>query len=453
MSLDNNYEQNVYKELSRYLREKEFKKFIKLIKIFEERNFYYDPFKIENRFEILSDLLRDSIKIVSERYETSALGDFIEILRFFNIHHLLERALSEEDQVLVRQVKNDKIFLANLMDLFGKITNPFIFYVIKEIPQQVHDFFIENSKYSFNDLDSFIYFVKNVFLNQYTIYGLSIRYLGKLNKFLKEVRKELRRIEFDNKIKNTEFIEIDIKYKFSDIYINNGEPQQRIITKKHLIYPQNVLKYINENLGKNEYYEYKFNSLSMVLLGGIGPQGHGFTYSTPRGEVIEICSDTKENEAIIIKYKLFLKEQFICRLDKELSKIGIQIRNEIISILNRLISPNEIIGYKKKDYILYQVKTFLLKFEKIEDIDIDDLYNHISEAISTILRPIRMVDQFKARMGLVLKDKLKSEDIAKLTSLRNKSHYDVLRERLFFQHIIDLFYDVYQKNKEKKETT
>jgi hypothetical protein len=187
----------------------------------------------------------------------------------------------------------------------------------------------------------------------------------------------------------------------------------------------------------------------MVLLGGIGPQGHGFTYSTPKGEVIEICSDIKENEAIIIKYKFFLKEQFINRLDKSLIDIDSQIRVQIISFLKNLITPKQFVGYKKMDYILSQIKAFLLSIKELDNIDLEELLNRISDATSIILRPIRMVDQFKARMELVSKDKLKSEDIAKLTSLRNKSHYDVLRERLFFQYITDRFYEIYQKNKRK----
>jgi hypothetical protein len=447
MSLDNSYEQKVYEELSRYLREKDFKKFVELKNKIEEKDFSYNPYKIESRFEILSNLLMDTITNVSKGYDTSALGIFIEILRFFNDQHLLERKLREEDQKIIRQVKKDKIFLANLIDLFGKITNSFIFYIIKDIPQQFHDFFINTQYIDFPDLDSFIYYVKNVFFNQYTIYGLSIHNLGTFKKFLKEFQQELKRIEFHDKIKDTEFIELDIKYKIYDFYNSYGDPQKRIITKKHLIYPKNVLKYMKEHLGQKVNFEYKFHSLSMVLLGGIGPQGHGFTYSTPRGEVIEICSDTKENEAIIIKYKLFLKEQFISRLEKELNNINAKIREKIISVLNRLITPNEIIGYKKRNHILSQIKTYLLNFKTLEDTNIDDLFNQISEAIYIIIRPIRMVDQFKARMDLVSREKLKSEDIAKLTSLRNKSHYDVLRERLFFQYIIDLFYDIYQQNK------
>ena len=42
---------------------------------------------------------------------------------------------------------------------------------------------------------------------------------------------------------------------------------------------------------------------------------------------------------------------------------------------------------------------------------------------------------------------LKSEDIASFTTLQGKSHYDVLRERFFFQYIVDWFYSFYVSKK------
>jgi hypothetical protein len=46
-------------------------------------------------------------------------------------------------------------------------------------------------------------------------------------------------------------------------------------------------------------------------------------------------------------------------------------------------------------------------------------------------------------MDLVASGKLKSEDLAKLTSLRGKSHYDVLRERIFLQNKPKWFFKDY----------
>ncbi|MFW9900658.1 MAG: hypothetical protein ACFFDY_05155, partial [Candidatus Thorarchaeota archaeon] len=80
------------------------------------------------------------------------------------------------------------------------------------------------------------------------------------------------------------------------------------------------------------------------------------------------------------------------------------------------------------------------------------LINKISNAINAILRPIKMMDQYKARMFLVVSGLLKSEDIAKLTSLKEKSHYDILRERIFFQYITNWFYELYQTEKKKRLT-
>jgi len=167
-----------------------------------------------------------------------------------------------------------------------------------------------------------------------------------------------------------------------------------------------------------------------------------------KGEIIEICSDQKETEAIIIKFKQYLKRKFLTKLENELTnfKINIEIRNKIIEFLSEILNPKELINYYDKDSILKKIIEFLNQIDEFQQeykSELEEIIRKISQAISIIFRKIKLKDQFIARMDLVAKDKIKSEDIAKLTSLRGKSHYDVLRERFFFQYIVDWFYDIY----------
>jgi signal recognition particle GTPase len=302
--------------------------------------------------------------------------------------------------------------------------------------------------------------------------------------------------------------------------------------------PQNIVKNL-DNIMAND--NYKFYSISMVVFGGLGPQGLGFTYSTPKGEIIEICSDQKETEAIIIKFRQYLKRKFLAKLENEMERLGVKpdIIIGITSYLSEILNPEDLVSYNDMGSILKKIKNLLdyefqqYKFEldeimskisnvfskiysrkikiwfklffnrrvlgKLEkemvkmDVNADirrrikkyladsikpkdffkyyddnsisevigkllsdefqqlseEIISKTSKAVSLILRQIKLKDQFKTRMDLVVEGKIKSEDIAKLTSLRGKSHYDVLRERFFFQYIVNWFYEVYVEEKGK----
>jgi len=447
-----------YEELSICLKSGQFEGFRILFNASVEFNIFMDVKKIPNRFNIISELLLICTDKISTGYQTSALGEIIDILRFFNEHNLLEKEITEFERQKLRHLKEDKLFMANLNDLFGKVSNSFISYVYEIMPRDLYNYFIKSPISYFPNHDGLMHFIKNIFFDQYTIYGLSIRYLSPIDNFINIFKKnflfnnnhfEKQKDQFPTKAK--ELLEFDVIYKYRIYYYDTEEEHEHREIKKHLVSPRNISKNLEKILDKDNY---NFYSLSMVLLGGLGPQGLGFTYSTPKGEVIEICSDISQNKAIIIKFKEFLKKQFIKKLQTELLKFSIKVNtiNRLIDFLVESLSKEELINYHNKEVILKKVKNFL-----VDDIDhryvfkneFHELIDKISDAISAILRPIKMIDQYKVRMNLIVEGKLKSEDIAKLTSLKEKSHYDVLRERFFFQYIVNWFYEIY-RNKEIK---
>lgn len=442
-------EKNFYLGLGSCLRSKNFENFELMVDSSIDFDIFIDVRKIPNRFEIISALVLDCVREVSAGYQTSSLGKEIDILRFCNDYNLFERDLIEEDLKIIENLRKDILLISNLHDLFGEISDSFILFIRKTIPQELYQFFIGEQSIYIPDQDQLAFYIKNVFFNQYSIYGLSVRYLSSVKNFIKELRKHY--LKHKNDLVE-DFMEFPISYKYQVYFYLEYEHEPYTQIKKHLVAPKVIFKNIDNILAKNNY---NFYSLSMVLLGGLGPQGHGFTYSTPKGEVIEICSDIKENEAIIVKYKQFLRQQFLTRLEKELLDfhVNIEVIDKITNYLLEILDENELINYYKKGRILRKIKEFLHHQDEIKKINIDfkNLIDDITNAMNNILREIKMEDQFKTRMDLILKDEMKSEDIAKMTSLRQKSHYDVLRERFFFQYIVDWFYEVYTTEKSNRE--
>ncbi len=451
-------EKEFYNGLSESLKHGKFKIFKKLIDKSINFDIFIDVKKIPNRFKLISLLLLSCTERISEGYQTSALGDIIDVLRFCNKFNLLEKELNEDEKKILESVKEDKLFLSNLNDFFGKVSDSFILYIYKVMPQDLYDYFINNPLTYFPNRDGLMDYIKNIFFNQYTIYGLSIRYLSPIKRFIDDFNKNylfyrdrINKEKRDIILKENKFIEFSVVYKYNVFYYDADEEHEHSEIKRHLVSPKNIFKNTDKFLAENNY---NFYNLSMILMGGIGPQGLGFTYSTPKGEIIEICTDVNQNKAIIIKFKEFLKNQFIEKLEKELQNYHIKADTikKIVDYLVETLSKEEKINYPKKKSIISHVENFLVEdgyHRDFYEIDFQDLIDKFSNAISAILRPIKMIDQYKARMNLIADGKLNAEDIAKLTSLKEKSHYDVLRERFFFQYIIDWFYDIYSSEKLK----
>jgi len=420
-------EKYYYLALSKFLASLRFEDFSELFNYSDKLGIFIDVKKIPSRFQIICDLHLDGI-------QRGVIGRIFDIIRFFNKYNLFERDFTYAELEIVKELKKDKMLLANLNDLFGKVSNSLIFYACKIIPYDLYLMYVERINYFLKTAErpefrgTFNLSYLKRWTDRYSIYGLSVANLGDSKRFIKYCKRQYELNKNRETIKNVQLLKI--KY------------QKRI----HLVSINNILENNNKIL-ENEN-NYNFYSLSMVLLGGIGPQGHGFTYSTPRGELIEICSDIKENEAIIIKYKKFLKERFLLKMDKELYKKGIDENTiqELKEYLSDVINDKKKISFFNKDEIVNHIYKFLNKSKESSsrnDSELIDLIREISDAIKIILRPIEMIDQFICRMNLVDENILKSEEIAKLTSLEGKSHYDVLRERLFFQNEVYWFFKDY----------
>ena len=81
-------EKTYYEGLSKCLESGQFESFKTLFNASIDFNLFIDIKKIPNRFNIISNLLLQCIERVSTGYQTSALGEIIDILNFCNEFNL-----------------------------------------------------------------------------------------------------------------------------------------------------------------------------------------------------------------------------------------------------------------------------------------------------------------------------------------------------------------------------
>lgn len=436
-------EKYYYSLLTRFLKKGNFENFKNIIDHSIKLNIFLDVKKIANRHKIISNLITNCILSVfrESNYQTF-LGEQIAILKFCNEYNLFEKtSFLKKDLELIKDIRQDKVIIANLKDIFGIVSDSLIYYLYRLLPRTLYRIFKYSKQFNnslfIDSLDQDFSFLLK-FFNNYSSYNLFIKKIGNVSDFLEEFDKIYGEYKNKTLINNAKISFITYNYEVDEdigMYETNIEKKE----KKILVSPENIIKNREKIISPNDY---NFYSLAMVLLKGLGPQGHGFLYSTPRGELIEICSDAKESEAIIVKYKQFKKQQFLKKLETQLSNLTIdeEIKNKMVSYLFDILNNNDIVDYSKKKQILDKIKTYLREeksIHQINELDFQNLIKLISNEITSILRRIKIEDQFKTRMNLVNENKLKSEEVARYTCLEEKSHYDVLRERSFFQNIIN----------------
>ncbi|MFX1503782.1 MAG: hypothetical protein ACFFDH_22665 [Promethearchaeota archaeon] len=418
------FNKTYYDSLSKCLYNMQFDEFSQLFSTSDKIGIFIDVSNIDVT-RIISKLHVDGIKI-------GDTGRIIKLVSFFNKYNLFERNFTAEEYKIIQEIKEtDKLLIKALKDLFRNVTDSLIYYVCKVMP---YDYVVWLRDREFVVDPNFL---KN-WTDNFSIYGLSVRNLGRVEDFIKKVEIKQNTGNLDK-----EFLTLEFNPRYIISY--NRQRFLREYHEIHLVYPENIIKNKEKILDKENY---NFYSLSMVIFGGLGPEGFGFTYSTPKGEVIEICSDQRETEAIIIKFKQYLKKKFLDKLEEEMDslKINADIRRKVISYLSDIINPKELISYHDKNSILKKIRNFLFQFDefqKIKESELEEILLNISIAISIILKSVKLKDQFMTRMELVASNKLNSEDLAKLTSLKGKSHYDVLRERIFLQNKPKWFFKDY----------
>ncbi len=97
---------------------------------------FVDPLKIPNRFKKIQLAINECIQNLQ-------LGGIISILQHVNRYNLSYRELNVKKINLIKKLKQKTLFMENLLDLFGEVSDHFIYFVHKDLPEGLYDLFIQ----------------------------------------------------------------------------------------------------------------------------------------------------------------------------------------------------------------------------------------------------------------------------------------------------------------------
>ncbi len=424
-------DEHYLKQLADFLRVGDFVSFERLVDRLRDEGYTIDFSQISNIEQLVSNIyiayLQNGVNI----------DGMLQTLKFANNMQILVNTTPKNSHTLSEQ-KLELIKL-NIFSLFSDYTEGFLNYILYYLPDRLSQY-ISNANVMFIDnqvsLSDRVKYIHSIVDNVYSVgsYGLRTRKIGTFSKYLQ--RYQGHRAEVEDNYYSFEIKQSDLLSNQSQLLMASLWFELSSLTEQHLIYAPS-LERVKEKYYHGDYH-YEYPIVSMVTTGGLGPEGKGFVYLTPRGNIIEVCSDAKQTKAYVIEYKKYLKDIFLQKLEKKMRHwdISENLKLETLNFFNE------------------NIRTKIVDFHKIETINIDEILDfippaaksHINPDFFTFLKsslldiffPIQMEDQFKVRMDLISNQKLTETEIAKLASLGNVSHYDVLNQRFFFLNQIEI---------------
>lgn len=410
--------------------------FIQIFKSILKEKIILDFQKIPNLRKKIGVLI---IRALESSIPTAEFSLFFKILDIANKFELLKEIENEEDKLNQdSSIISDLLMLENLHDLFGNFNTDFISFINFDLPKNVLNLILNitpNFISALNETER-IQSIRAYIENNSYLYGFRVRKVGMFDNYIKKYQKNR---EYYEKGYYSLRVRGEPSIISSNFFFEYLDSIQEIHIIREDVFDEIIKKY------KTEKNILGYPCVSMVISGGIGPQGKGFVYLTPKNEVIEICSDARQNKAYILEFKKFLKSIFLSKLEERLEDwdISENLIKETIKFLDSVIEV-EFVSLSQIDRISDKIEAYLenklKKFQITEEFII-----FLKNSIYNILVPIKIEDQFKTRMDLIIDNKLSPTDISKLVSLGTVSHFDILCQRQFFLNMIDNALAIYLK--------